>query len=176
MILLSFALVMLAGDEVNLNDWYPTTRIAQEILLGIALGLIGAGLAWVITNTVPAFARLRERLTTMMQFESLTVWHAIAFGLMAGFPEEMLFRGAIQSYLGIFLTALIFGGLHAVSGIYFLYATFAGILLGLIVEWRGNLWAATTTHFVYDMVVFLLLAWYVSRQEKIISPDEIAFS
>ncbi len=176
MVLLSFTLVMVTGERVNLNDWYPADAAAQEILLGLALGTLGTGAAWIITSNVAAFIALRERLTQMMAFESLTVWHAAAFGLMAGFPEEMLFRGAIQPKLGVFLSALIFGSLHAISRVYFLYATLAGVLLGLLAEWRGDLWAATTAHLIYDMLIFLLLAWYVqNRPEKTLSPDEIAY-
>lgn len=174
MVILATMLMMLSGSPTNLNDWYPSDEFLQESLLGLLLGAVGAMSAWAMTSHITAFIRLRDRLIAMMRFEALKLWHALAFGIMAGVPEEILFRGAIQPQLGLILTALIFGALHAISWIYFVYAAGAGLLLGLMVEWRGNLWAATMAHFAYDAGVFLLLAWYVAQQEK--SRDEVAYS
>lgn len=174
MVILATMLMMLSGSPINLNDWYPSDEFLQESLLGLLLGAVGAMSAWTMTSHITAFIRLRDRLIAMMRFEALKLWHALAFGIMAGVPEEILFRGAIQPQLGLILTALIFGALHAISWIYFVYAAGAGLLLGLMVEWRGNLWAATMAHFAYDAGVFLLLAWYVAQQEK--SRDEVAYS
>lgn len=175
MMLAAVLLMMLTGEPANLNDWYPSQTAAQEILLGLLLGTLGATVAWWMTSHVPAFVRLRDRLISMMQFEALKFWHAFAFGVMAGVPEEILFRGAVQPRLGLLLTALIFGALHAISWMYFIYAAGAGLLLGLVVEWRGNLWAATLAHFAYDAGVFLLLTWYVAQQEKN-KMDKIVYS
>jgi hypothetical protein len=174
MVILATMLMMLSGSPTNLNDWYPSDEFLQESLLGILLGAVGAMSAWAMTSQITAFIRLRNRLIAMMRFEALKLWHALAFGVMAGVPEEILFRGAVQPQLGLILTALVFGALHAISWIYFVYAAGAGLLLGLMVEWRGNLWAATTAHFAYDAGVFLLLTWYVAQQEK--SRDEVAYS
>lgn len=174
MVILATMLMMLSGSPTNLNDWYPSDTFLQESLLGLLFGAVGAMSAWTMTSHITAFIRLRNRLTAMMRFEALKLWHALAFGVMAGVPEEILFRGAIQPQLGLIFTALVFGALHAISWIYFVYAAGAGLLLGLMVEWRGNLWAATMAHFAYDAGVFLLLAWYVAQQEK--SRDEVAYS
>jgi hypothetical protein len=89
--------------------------------------------------------------------ESLTVAHAIWFGLIAGIPEETLFRGAMQPVAGLVVTALVFGALHAITPTYFVYATAAGVLLGALAAWSGGLWMSIAAHATIDTVMFVLL-------------------
>ena len=103
--------------------------------------------------------RLREKLTQMIRFEDIRVWHGLLFGLLAGIPEEILFRGAIQPVTGLIVAAVIFGVLHAITPTYMLYAVIAGFVLGALAAWRGDIWAATAAHFTYDAGLFLLMGW-----------------
>lgn len=169
-IMMSLAIVWITfyHEQSWLQTWYPWREAIQEISLGAAIGGLAMLLAWRLTELVPAFRLLREKLIAMLDFNQVTPWHALAFGLMAGIPEEMLFRGAIQPELGLLLTALLFGVLHAMSATYFLYATAAGFGLGLLAMWRDNLWAATTAHLIYDAGLFLLMRWHVQRNTTII--------
>ena len=87
----------------------------------------------------------------------MTFRHVLGFSLLAAVPEEILFRGALQPELGLLLAALIFGGLHALTRLYFVYATLAGLLLGALFLLSGTLWAPIGAHFAIDFVMFLLL-------------------
>lgn len=158
----------LRGENLR-EAWYPPGNIAFEIILGGVLGLVGAVVVALMGETVPAMRRIRDRLIAMLDFSQLTLWHALAFGLLAGIPEEMLFRGAIQPVVGVLLASLIFGVLHAITPTYTVYATVAGLLLGLLAEWRGDLWAATAAHIVYDAALFIWMA----RQAGRLSPPNV---
>jgi membrane protease YdiL (CAAX protease family) len=91
--------------------------------------------------------------------------HVLIFGLMAGVPEEILFRGALQPALGVLPTALIFGALHALTPAYFVYASGAGVFLGGLALWRDGLWTPIAAHSVVDLIMLALLIhrWRTSK-------------
>ncbi len=75
-----------------------------------------------------------------------------------GFCEEFLFRGAILTNLlpfgrsnAIFISAFLFGMMHQNPEQIF-YAFAAGILLGLVYERAGNIWACTFLHIANNFV------------------------
>jgi len=92
--------------------------------------------------------------------------HAVILGLLAGVPEEILFRGALQPTLGLLVTSLVFGALHAVTFAYFIYAGIAGMFLGALALWRGALWAPIAAHTVIDVIMFALLIYGWQTRER----------
>ena len=83
-------------------------------------------------------------------------WPAfLALSLAAGAAEELLFRAVLQAKLGLLLTSLLFGALHAVSAAYFLIASFIGAYLGRLYEGHGLL-VPVLVHALYDFAALLL--------------------
>src|SRR5690606_19992823 len=107
----------------------------------------------------------------LLDLDAMGPRHALLLGLVAGIPEEILFRGAIQPLLGLILTSLLFGALHAVSPAYFAYASLAGLLLGQLAIWRGGLWAPVAAHVAIDaLMLFLLVCGW--RRSPLESPSD----
>jgi membrane protease YdiL (CAAX protease family) len=87
----------------------------------------------------------------------------IAF--LAGFGEELFFRGWMQNALanqfgiwaGILVASLIFGLAHYLSNTYFIYAFFTGIYLGVIYQTTGNLYIVMIIHAMYDFIALIFL-------------------
>lgn len=94
----------------------------------------------------------------------------------AGVGEETFFRGWMQTALiatcsqggalgltpdsatvaGLVATSLVFGALHALTPVYFIFATLAGFIFG--VEFlNSGLLAASCTHAVYDFIALLTI-------------------
>jgi membrane protease YdiL (CAAX protease family) len=141
----------------HLGAWFPTAHWCADLILG---GLVGTGFAlaaWALLDTHPAFQRIEEMLLAVLDMDALRWYHAPLFGLLAGIPEEVLFRGAMQAVLGWPLTSILFGALHALTPAYFVYATVAGALLGGLAIWRGGLWAPVAAHIAIDTIMFALL-------------------
>lgn len=93
-------------------------------------------------------------------------WELVGLAALAGFGEELLFRGVLYEGLArwdvraaIVLSNLAFGMLHALSLNYFLVTTGIGLAMHFLAEATGtrNLLAPMIAHGVYDLVAFVLL-------------------
>ncbi len=67
----------------------------------------------------------------------------------------MLFRGVLQTHIGLWAASLIFAVLHfryLSKWLLFIMVTAISFLLGLMYEWTGNLFVPMTAHFIIDAV------------------------
>ncbi len=86
---------------------------------------------------------------------------------IAGFSEELLFRGVLQPWLeeisdislGLILSNLIFALVHAVTPLYALLALLMGLYLGMSLDYSGerNLLQPILIHTFYDFVAFMVI-------------------
>ena len=71
--------------------------------------------------------------------------------LLSAFGEEILFRGIVQSWAGLWAAAALFAAFHFPYRRAMLpwtaFALAMGIGLGLLTEWAGSLWPAIWVHF-----------------------------
>ena len=113
------------------------------------LGSLGAALAAVEANVAPCveIRDVMERtVTPLLRVTSLPGLALLALG--AGYGEEALFRGflipvasasaqssgvdgGVATALALGASSLVFGALHAVTPLYFAWATAAGALFGM---------------------------------------------
>lgn len=103
---------------------------------------------------------------------------SLALGAAAGWGEEMLFRGVLQSELAgqfgdiaaLISSAVIFGALHAVTPLYAILAGVASLYFGELYLQYHNLAVPIICHGVYD-VGALMAAHYtvtgLSEEERI---------
>lgn len=95
-------------------------------------------------------------------------------GVLAGLGEEMLFRAVIQQsladhvggatgiWVGLVVSAALFGAAHWVTPLYGLMAGLIGLYLGVLWLWTGNLLVPIGTHALYD---FLVLAYLIRTND-----------
>jgi membrane protease YdiL (CAAX protease family) len=99
-------------------------------------------------------------------FAPCTLLDLFGISVLAGFGEEMLFRGVLQGvftrwldpWTALVLASVLFGLLHAVSLSYAVLATLMGAYLGGVQLGTGNLLVVVLAHALYD---FLVLLWLV---------------
>ena len=152
----------------SLAMWFPARHWALDVALGAGIGAAFALTVWTIEQRVPALRRIEQLLLSALDMRAMRPHHIVLFSVLAGVPEEILFRGALQPVLGVLGAALIFGALHAITPSYFLYASTAGVLLGALRAWRGGLWASIAAHTAIDALMFALLvrAWRRAQRDE----------
>jgi membrane protease YdiL (CAAX protease family) len=118
----------------------------------LALGAAGGLALWAVWRLsrrfVPAARELEERLAGLLG--PVTTSEAIGLALLSGFAEELFFRGAVQASLGWIPATLLFALLHTGPGrafrLWTAFALVAGLLLGWMMLWRGNLLGPVLAH------------------------------
>lgn len=124
---------------------------------------------WLMHWDRPMLQRLREQVQWLIgeMFPDASLAQFALVALLAGVGEELLFRGVIQWLLGqwttpvagLVIASLLFGAAHALSKLYFLFATLIGLCFGWLVLYYQDLVAPMVAHSVYDFVALV----YISR-------------
>lgn len=125
-----------------------------DLTIGAGAGLLLLGL-WSGAGKLSPLARdLEDRLARLLG--PLSFADAMGLALLSGFAEELFFRGAVQGSVGWIVATALFGLLHSGPGkafrLWTLFACLAGAAFGLLMQWRGNLLAPMTGHFLVNAV------------------------
>ncbi|KAL7465679.1 hypothetical protein ACHAXS_006001 [Conticribra weissflogii] len=95
---------------------------------------------------------------------------SVLLGAIAGWGEEWLFRGVIQTFLGqnfgtslaLAISGVVFGLLHFVTPMYALFAGLASIFFGYLYDSTGNLAVPMVCHAIYDFGALMRAHWCVT--------------
>jgi membrane protease YdiL (CAAX protease family) len=153
------------------SAWY------LQILIGLVFGFITAKAGWGIVE-LPFLKDTKSFFVQIIKPLKLS-WREIVFvSLCAGIGEEMLFRGAIQPYLGIWTTAVLFVLLHGYLNPFNLSMTVYGVymvvvigVIGYLTEFVG-IFSAILAHAVIDVYLLYQLAKSDMAIPKIHDDDE----
>lgn len=156
---------------------FSLAAVSNGILLTAPLGILAAALD-LIEDKFPALqdvtkATQRSVLALLGgKFKPLIAFvTSLSLGLVAGFGEELLFRGVLQyelssrigQGLAVGLSSIIFGALHAVTPLYAVLASLASVYFGATYLYFGNLAVPIVAHAFYDLAALLFAHWTVSR-------------
>jgi membrane protease YdiL (CAAX protease family) len=151
------ALLIAAGrGDPNLftvNDPAPRYLIAGTVL-GVILGLA------VVALTRAAGRRYEWARDLHRSFHDLlgplSGREILILAVASSIGEEMLFRGALQPWIGVWLQAVIFALLHIGPGKRFLPWTASALVMGLLFGWlaleTNNLGGPIAAHFAINYV------------------------
>ncbi len=163
--LLGFVISYLVEGEVYTFAKSFDTKIGffQEIVIGVAVGLFFGGLAWQLIAS-PYLSPVLIKYGGVIHSLKLKLPTILFVSFCAGIGEEIFFRGVIQDYFGIIITAIVFVAIHGYLNftdwkifIYGLYMTFAIVAIGFMDQYFG-LTSAMMAHTVIDVVLFYLLS------------------
>ena len=135
-------------------------NIAIQVLIGIAGGGCMILLAFFMSKW-DYLNEVQSKFTIQLGGYQLTLQEIVFLSFCAGFGEEILFRGMLQPWLGIFFTAFLFIALHGYISvkssahlIFGLALWSMGIGLGLLGAYSGLI-SAAIAHMIYDIYAFL---------------------
>lgn len=161
---------LLLALPFGLTPWQDLWFDNRTLWITLPATALPLALAWWLSRQPFAWVgRLLDKVHLVLDllFRGNRAQSAIvAVSLLAGFGEELLFRGVIQAGLehltgavaGLLLASLIFGLLHAITPAYFLLATLMGLYLGLLYQQTGNLLIPCLVHALYDWIA---ITWYL---------------
>ncbi len=138
--------------------------VSTQLIIGILSGSAAASIIGVIINHTSVSEVLHDfYIVDMVSKLKLSRFDRIQLSAFAGVGEELLFRGAIQPLLGIWVTSFIFIGIHGYfkfksAGHMLFGLTMFGLsmLLGYLFEYSGLI-AAMTAHAVYDVIMLRIV-------------------
>jgi hypothetical protein len=139
-------------DLYRLGGSPAAWQLVTGPLIGAALGLVVVGLTRVATKH---FQWARDLHTSFRDLLGpLTGREIVILALASSIGEELLFRGALLPWLGVWIQAAVFAALHIGPGRRFLpwttSALVLGIAFGLIAKWTGNLGGPIAAHFAIN--------------------------
>ena len=126
----------------------PPRDVFYSLALGTAFGLL---LAVGTRLSVPRFAWARNLHRELRPLAvNVSTPGIIVLALTSSLGEELLFRGLLQPWLGLFGQALLFGVLHQVAGpsrwVWAGWAALVGLLFGSIFALTGSLAGPLAAH------------------------------
>ncbi|MFN8775442.1 MAG: CPBP family intramembrane glutamic endopeptidase [Flavobacteriales bacterium] len=144
--------VDLAAMLVGYSPWY--SQLAGGAAVGIAAGFAAR---WLISR--PFMDPVNRRYVKLLGQFDLTMSEILFISFCAGVGEEMLFRGALQPFLGVILTAVVFVAIHGYLNprdwrisTYGLMMTGFIMVIGFMAEWLG-LASAMLAHTLIDVIL-----------------------
>ena len=136
----------------NFNDF-------NILLVGVPAGLLVVIFDVVMMKVTPASYQddggVNERI-----FSSLPYYMVFIVALVVAISEELLFRGVIQTHLGLLWTSIIFAAVHyryLFNWFLFLSVLALSFFIGFLFEWTQNILVTITAHFIIDFILGILI-------------------
>ncbi|MAX81009.1 MAG: CPBP family intramembrane metalloprotease [Crocinitomicaceae bacterium] len=140
-----------------------------QTIIGLVFGVLAGFLAWRMIR-LPFMTPVRAKYGVLIHQLGLSTFDIFFISFCAGVGEELLFRGALQTYLGIWPTAIFFVAIHGYLNPMDWRISVYGILMTLIIAILGYFTAdfgiltSIVAHFAIDVV----LLFYLTKS----NPDE----
>lgn len=163
--------------------WLSGTAPLRQLHWDLADVIVGVAAILPMLACLSFARQLRQIVTKLLGRPlSLCRWYdLVLLAALAGFGEELLFRGVLQPWLGrihpwvgIVGANVIFGLLHALTPAYAVYATVFGLYLSWLYTGfdEPNLARPIIAHALYDYIAFLVIIREVRRQKSAGMPAE----
>ena len=155
----ALAWIGLRGLPVAVGD--PVAGVLWGPGLGVAAALVPIGLFRLVPKAWGVRELRRVHIDVLHPlFGGLTVPQIVLISVAAGVGEELLFRGALQTELGMVTATVVFAALHVGGRETLPLGVWAGVL-GVGLGWErvltGGVLAPMLTHAMYDVVALLYI-------------------
>lgn len=164
---LGFGLLALFQEGSPFRMLWQDAPLYNQLLFGSLFGIVAVVNGVILVNS-PWMKNTRDFFAKLIHQLDPKFYHILFYSTCAAVGEEILFRGAIQPFLGVWWTSVLFIFLHGYLNPYNWQITLYGIFMVMISAGLGYLYellgiyAAMIAHFIYDVVMF----YFLKRQEK----------
>jgi membrane protease YdiL (CAAX protease family) len=144
---------------------------ARDSVVGLAAAALLAALNYAVLTTAPDTWLVRGVRAVYHDvlvplFGRLDLASIVIIGVAAGVGEEWLFRGVLQSLVGLVPASLLFGAAHVGGRAmlpFGLWAAVMGLILGGLAVATGGLIAPMVAHGVYDVLALAYVRFDAAR-------------
>lgn len=148
------ALAPLAGPPGTLRA-PPGTALWAGLGAALAIGGLTVWLSRLAARHTGWGRRLHAELHAALG-TALSSRHILLLALLSAFGEEILFRGVLLHYTGLWISSALFAVLHfpyrPSLRPWSLFALVMGLALGWLTQWSATLWPAVLVHFLVNYV------------------------
>ncbi|WP_090831398.1 MULTISPECIES: CPBP family intramembrane glutamic endopeptidase [unclassified Bacillus (in: firmicutes)] len=154
LLIISFVSGMIVFDEfpfLNQIRWNDPNIIYFGISIGLGIVLLDVILMKVLPKSYYDDGGLNVKI-----FSNRSIPHIAVIALMVAVSEELLFRGVIQTTLGMIVASVIFAIIHyryLFSPFLLINIILLSFLIGFVFEWTGNLAVTIVMHFIIDFLL-----------------------
>lgn len=160
LIALSLALSIFLFDGYSF--WLQIHLFDLDVLtIGLTAGLLVVLIDFLFTKWLPSSyyddGGLNERI-----FRNQSFFQIFWITIFVAFSEEMLFRGIIQTKIGLVWACLLFAAVHyryLFNWFLFINIILLSFLIGFIFAWTNNLAVTIVMHFVIDFLSGIQIRW-----------------
>ena len=144
-------------------------NLFRDVLMGTFWALFPLALfVFSVSDTakaVPLLGSVRNTLITEIKilFSATRLLDIVVISILAGFAEELLFRGVIQVKMGIIAASIMFGLLHCVTPAYVVIATIIGFYIGIIYHLYQSLLIPIQLHCIYDFGALVYIRYFIKE-------------
>jgi uncharacterized protein len=149
--------------ELFFHLFISPTNLWWELIAGIAIGSISGFAAWGLISSRIMLPVLRK-YGNLIRSLRLTIPTIILVSFAAGIGEELFFRGAVQHYLGIWITAILFIAIHGYIDPTNWRVSLYGALMTIIIAFLGymredvGIISSMMAHTIIDIILFYKLS------------------
>ncbi|MFC7442159.1 CPBP family intramembrane glutamic endopeptidase [Laceyella putida] len=136
---------------------------AHMWLIGICAGGLIVALEFVLIRYVPQH-HFDDGGINQLLFARRSWWHILFIAIVAAIGEELLFRGVVQAWVGVWGTTLLFVLVHTrylKKWVLVAFVAAVSLLFGYIVEWTHHLAPAIIAHASVDFIMGCYLRYAV---------------
>ena len=169
---LALLIALLLGLLLDVDLFPLTDNALHDVWIGTVAALFPL-LMFILSLTriaekISLFKSLKRTMITQVRplFANARFIDLVLISLIAGFAEEMLFRGILQVKFGIIVASIIFGLAHSVTPAYVLIATVMGFYIGYVFKGSGNILVPIQLHFIYDLLALIYLRYSVKDESE----------
>jgi len=164
-IVLGFILFDSFQEFSDLFRWNDFNILLIGGIAGLAIVLVDVILMKILPPSYYDDGGLNERV-----FRGRSVIHIGFIAAIVAFCEELLFRGIIQTHVGLIISSLIFAIIHyryLFNWFLFLNVIVLSFVIGYLFLLTDNLFVTIFMHFIIDFLLGIMIKFRNNRQEGI---------
>ena len=168
-------LILAFSDEIEYFNMFQHDQLLTSVAVGLGFGAFAAA-AGILLLKLPLLRETNTFYTSLFKGLDLHWTDIFFYSLCAGVGEEILFRGALQPLMGLWVAAILFVLLHGYISSKDWKKSIYGVFLILVSAGFGyltlyfDLYAAMAAHFIFDVIMFFKL-----KKDAHLGPSENDF-